>query len=150
MAAQLSKAITRKTNRLRRLVMEYNSNVPVSETVAWDDICSPSSEIWLRLQPLVPHPVPQSVRMAAIKVFVLKRWAGEELEVLKEEMKNTITFCERDIAALSSTISALEASEVVTAFDRGCFCSSELDSTRPRMTWFHVVPALSPTLTPRT
>lgn len=68
---------------------------------------------------MAPHPIPQSVRMAAIKAVSLKTRA-REVVLLKEEMKNTMTFYENDIAALSSAISAAEGSELVTAFDRGC------------------------------
>ncbi len=87
MAARLSKAITRETKKLRLLQSEYNSTVPLPENVAWDDICSPTLELWLRPEPMVPHPaIPQSIRMQVIKAVTLKTRAREEVQLLKEEM----------------------------------------------------------------
>lgn len=120
MASRISKAITKETRKLRRLLTEFNSNMVPSEQLEWEDVCSPTASIWFQLEQL-DLPVPKPVRLSAINALMTRKRAEEEVVMLKQEMSNVLAFFVRDALAVVSVLEKqVEASEPLLPYDRGC------------------------------
>ena len=122
MASRLSRTITTESKRMKSLLLEYNSIVPVEDQLSWEDITDLSSSIWLAPQQEDDLPVPRSVRLAAIDALMKKKRAIEEQDLLKVEMENVVRFHLQQHALLGtcSTISLLQS--VPSLFNRGAVC----------------------------
>ena len=48
-ASRLSHAIRTESKRMKSLLLEYNSIVPVEDQLSWEDVTDLSSSIWLTL-----------------------------------------------------------------------------------------------------
>ena len=120
MASRLSRAITTESKRMKSLLLEYNSIVPVEDQLSWEDVTDLSSSIWLAPQQEDDLPVPRSVRLAAIDALMKKKRAIEEQDLLKVEMENVVRFHLQQHALLGSTISLLQS--VPSLFNRGAVC----------------------------
>ena len=90
MAYCLSRTITTESKKMKSLLLEYNSIVPVEDQLSWEDITNLSSSIWLAPQQEDDFPVPRSVQLAAIDALMKKKRAIEEQDLLKVEMENVL------------------------------------------------------------
>ena len=120
MASRLSKAITAESKKMRTLLLEYNSIVPIDDQLSWEDVTELSSTIWRAPQQEDVLPVPRSVRLAAIDALMKKKRAIEEQDLIKAEMENVIRFHLQQHASLGHSISHLQS--VPSVFNRGSVC----------------------------
>ena len=120
MASRLSRAITTESKKMKSLLLEYNSIVPVEDQLSWEDVTDLSSSIWLAPQEENDLPVPRSVQLAAIDALMKKKRAIEEQDLLKVEMENVVHFHLQQHASLGRSISHLQS--MPSVFNRGAIC----------------------------
>ena len=115
MASRISRGIQRETQKLKRLLHNYNQLV--SEQLSWKDVTDLSSSIWNPTDDNNISLPPRSIRLAAIDAYVKKLRAAEEKELLKTEMCNVISFY---LNQYNEMIRLLDSFQSNSEFTRGC------------------------------
>lgn len=114
MASRISRGIQWETQKLKRLLHNYNQLV--SEQLSWKDVTDLSSSIWNPTDGNNISLPPRSIRLAAIDAYVKKLRATEEKELLKTEMCNVISFYLNQY----EIIGLLDSFHSNSEFTRGC------------------------------
>ena len=115
MASRISRGIQWETQKLKRLLHNYNQLV--SEQFSWKDVTDLSSSIWNPSDGNNISLPPRSIRLAAIDAYVKKLRAAEEKELLKTEMCNVISFYLNQYNEMSRQLDSFQSN---TEFTRGC------------------------------
>ena len=114
MASRISRGIQRETQKLKRLLHNYNQLV--SEQLSWKDVTDLSSSIWNPTDGNNISLPPRSIRLAAIDAYVKKLRAAEEKELLKTEMCNVFFYLKQ----YNEMIRLLDSFQSNSEFTRGC------------------------------
>ena len=127
MASRISRAIQQETQRLRKLLCNYNELV-VSESdhFTWKQVTDLSSAIWNPKNSEETENVmvvPKSVKLAAIAAHVKVLRATEERELIEAEMCNVIDFYTQQYNAIKLVLESCQSSSAhqpFPGFDKGC------------------------------
>ena len=123
MASRISKLINKQTDRLKKLISDYNKITRASNSVTWEEVTNLESSFWINtndVEPVIPRPL----KLQAINTLSKFHRAVEELGLLDEEMINVLVFHLQDHAILTSTIKSLESSS--TDCNNGYLCLLKL------------------------
>lgn len=115
MASRISRGIQQETQKLKRLLHEYNQLV--SDHLSWKDVTDLSSSIWNPTDGNNVTLPPRSIRLAAIDAYVKKLRATEEKELLKTDMCNVISFYLNQYNDITRLLDSFHSS---SEFGRGC------------------------------
>ena len=108
-ASRISKLINKQTDKLKKLISDYNKGIRASNVVTWEHVTNLESSFWINandVEPVIPRPL----KLQAINTLSKFHRAVEELQLLDEEMINVLVFHLQDHAILTSTIRSLESS----------------------------------------
>ena len=128
MASRIARAIQRETSTLKKLLTSYNQLVSMNQQLSWSQLTDLSSPVWTR-QDQSEIDVPRSVQLSAIKAHQKMHRAREELELLKSEMSNTISFYAGQFNILNKVYNnIINSSTSLRPFDLGCLylCGAKL------------------------
>ena len=124
MASHISKAIQQETQKLRKLLYNYNELVSESDQYTWKQVTDLSSAIWNPRNSGENENVmvvPKSVRLAAIAAHVKVQRATEEKELIEAEMCNVINFYAQQYNAVKLILESHQSSSHQSSrFDQGC------------------------------
>lgn len=115
MASRISKGIQRETQKLKRLLHNYNQLV--SKHLSWKDVTDLSSTIWNPIDSNDSSLPPRSIRLAAINAYVKKLRATEEKELIKAEMHNVVSFYFNQYKEINGLLDTVLSN---SDFSRGC------------------------------
>lgn len=143
MAARVSKSITAASLQLKKNLKQYNA-IPGVELLTWQDVTNLSSPLWLfdvfnnNMQQ-----IPKSIKLAAITNHHLILRADEEIDMLKQEMTNTLQFYKHELEALNIF---LEESNTSTLHGEGAKCLRHFEVIRLKSVFKCCVNNFSPFL----
>lgn len=111
LSKRLSKQVTQATKTVRTALDNFNRQdcSPgwlLSRSLEFDQVKNPEADVWLRSECMssASSDVPITVKRRAIDLFHLLDRGKEEIELLQEEMKNTIEHFTRQHTTLTSSI----------------------------------------------
>lgn len=127
LASRLSKSTTQQSSLMKGLLKKFNAlpSVTPSQTLTWADATDLSSMQWLRGVLATDVHIPKKVKLDAIKHHHLVLRGDEEVHVIEEEMKATLSFYLQDWHQLINTIEGLKA-KPCTCYNNGALTCLQL------------------------
>lgn len=149
MATRISRAIQKETQKLSKLLAQYNSfDGRDHDEVTWSQVTDLSSSIWADDGIETENQeVPRNIRLTAINALEKRNRATEEQELIKQEMINAINHYMRIYQTLKSI--PLPNLQTCTRYEQGCrvllhqkivFYKSELVATMEAFKCFVKIP----------
>lgn len=153
-AKRLSSSITKETRKTKELLEEYNTissqlstqYVPTSASEAF----STTSDFWHSLSPIAQtsSTVPSNTQRDIVESYLLFRRSNEELQLLKQEMHNVISYWTRRIGCITTQLQHMENVETDSdTFSKGVKCLFTKLLWEAELSYKRAVSSLSPIIT---
>lgn len=88
--------------------------------MVWNNVIDLTSPIWYEGILASGTSIPLSVKLDAIRLYHLKMRATEEIEILKNDMKNTYSFYIHERELVKNAAEQTQALEPFLPFEQGC------------------------------
>ena len=112
-AKRVSSQIRKETNKLQKLVMEYNLHVSPDKEISFEMAADPQTT-------LDSKSLPSSQKNEVIEAYLRKERSREEMELLEIEMKQTLDSLKHKQNTLKGTCNTLKQSN--DQFSQGAHC----------------------------
>ena len=130
-AKRLSSSITKETRKTKQLLEEYNTVSSQVSTqyipASTSEVFSTTSDFWQSLAPITQtsSTIPSNTQRDIVEAALLIRRCNEELQLLKQEMHNVISYWKRRIECITTQLQHMENHEIQAesdTFHKGVKC----------------------------